>query len=357
MRRDMVEAFVNMKGVYLVKLDKQLDLKFASLNSHVYSVQQKINATAAAVFIIQNGIIVNEWYSGHHDQSSLSRRVDEQSQFNVGSIRKTYLALAVSILIDQGMIAGIDDEISVYIQGLDQEVVKGTTIRHLLTHTHGLNIVAGRLTRIFPAGSDWHYNNSGINLLTQLVYLTSGKNVAEMINQYVTVPYGLKETGWRTSRNEKLIYNVYENSHLLGPNTSDAGDQSNLFVSARELTFWGYIHLNKGYVSQNQVLPESAFERITSLQTPDSLSDYLPRQGFIWWLQHHSKKNEIGVKLPPGSFQTLGITGCACLVMPELNTVAVRMFNSLGNPEGYDYLDDIRNFGDRVVDCIERTSR
>ncbi|MFC4102317.1 hypothetical protein [Paenibacillus xanthanilyticus] len=43
--------------------------------------------------------------------------------------------------------------------------------------------------------------------------------------------------------------------------------------------------------------------------------------------------------------QMLGITGCACLVVPEYDAVVVRMYNQLRNPPGYDYLRDIRQFG------------
>lgn len=30
------------------------------------------------------------------------------------------------------------------------------------------------------------------------------------------------------------------------------------------------------------------------------------------------------------------------------------MFNSFGSPEGYDYLSDVRSFGDTVMNCLER---
>ncbi len=55
-----------------------------------------------------------------------------------------------------------------------------------------------------------------------------------------------------------------------------------------------------------------------------------------------------------GSFQILGYTGVTLLVIPEENLVAVRMFNSFGSPEGFDYLSDVRSFGNTVVDCLEK---
>lgn len=165
--------------------------------------------------------------------------------------------------------------------------------------------------------------------------------------------FNLNETGWRTENNEYLIYNYYEDKDTwVGPNDSKAGDQSNLFVSAKDLAMWGYIHLRKGCLSGNQILPISIFERVTTLQTPKALSKHFPRNGFIWWLQSDSPFNQLGENLPSCSYQVLGITGCACLVVPKYNAVVVRMYNQLRNPKGYDYLSDIRHFGNLANDLL-----
>ena len=46
----------------------------------------------------------------------------------------------------------------------------------------------------------------------------------------------------------------------------------------------------------------------------------------------------------------------ALLVIPEENVVAVRMFNRYGSSDGYDYLNDIRSFGDTVYKCSIKES-
>lgn len=66
-----------------------------------------------------------------------------------------------------------------------------------------------------------------------------------------------------------------------------------------------------------------------------------------------AKQNEIGDDVPHGSYQILGYTGVTLLVIPKYETVAVRMFNSWGSPLGYDYLEDVRAFGDWVVKCLD----
>ncbi|RED36652.1 serine hydrolase [Paenibacillus sp. VMFN-D1] len=325
---------------------------FQPLNDYVHQVQHRIGATAAAVYIIHKDTVVNEWYGGRHGSEPDSRPVDEKTQFNVASIRKTYLGLAISLLIEQGEIHSIDDAICRY---LDKDIPQAeeVTLRHLLTHTHGLTEMQGKLVREFPAGSDWAYRNTGIALLIELVHQLTGYPLSTYMQRNVFDLYGLHETGWRTEKREELIYNYYEVPDAwVGPNDSAAGDQSNLFASARDLARWGAIHMNKGNVGGDQLIPESVFGRIVSPQTPKSLPAHEPLNGFIWWLQRDTPLNQLGERLPGGAYQVLGITGCACLVIPEYDAVVVRMYNQLSNSEDYDYLADIRQFGNMAGDLL-----
>ncbi|MFS0615624.1 serine hydrolase domain-containing protein [Lederbergia ruris] len=143
---------------------------FRSLNDYVSKIQTEIGATAAATYIIKDGQVVNEWYSGRHDSSKESRIVDEHTQFNVGSIRKTYLALAISLLIEQGQIKSIDDEIASYVEAY-KDISEGVTLRHLLTHTHGLIEEEGKIKREFSPGESWEYTNTVFLLFLQQIIL------------------------------------------------------------------------------------------------------------------------------------------------------------------------------------------
>ncbi|TCZ69621.1 class A beta-lactamase-related serine hydrolase [Paenibacillus albiflavus] len=317
---------------------------FESINQYIFEIKNLISASAASVLIIQNGIIVNEWYSGYHENTKHSRKVDVQSQFNIGSIRKTYLGLAISLALFEGRIKSLNDSVSDYLDDLDDDVIADTTIRHLLTHTHGLY---SPLKRMFPAGTDWKYNNAGVNLLIRIVQKLFDQPLAKVIDEKVLRPYGLSETGWRKENSENL---VWVNESYAG----EQGGEANLFVSTRELGFWGYLHLTKGYYQGNQILPKPIIEEAVKIITPATLDETLPRNGFFWWVQDWPRNSsELGGQLPKGSFQSLGIYGNALLVIPKYNVVAVRMLNQTErNPTGYDYLRDIQTFGNMVSECI-----
>ena len=64
-------------------------------------------------------------------------------------------------------------------------------------------------------------------------------------------------------------------------NSSNIGDERNLYVNARELAYWGNLHLNKGIFEGTSILPQDIFELTTSVQSPNSLPRELPRSGFL----------------------------------------------------------------------------
>lgn len=310
-----------------------------------------MSSSAGAAVIMQNGEIVWEWYSGYQSYRPGARRVNEDSQFNVASSRKTYIAFAVAYALFHRKIRSIDDKVADYIPDLSG--IEGRRIRHLLTHTHGLQEEDGKIVQIFTEGTNWKYNNTGVNLLVKIIEHTTGKTVSEILQQNVFNPLGFSQTGWKTYKEDNLIFNVHEDTDILGPNDSSRGDQSNLFTSAREFAHWGNLHLNKGNANGYQLLSASFFNDLTAIQSPESLPRSLPTQGFFWWVQgeHTSPMSEIGELVPPGAFQVLGFTGCACLVIPAFNVVAVRMLNQTGQNQhpDFDYLTEIRQFGDLVT--------
>ncbi|MBV6712524.1 serine hydrolase domain-containing protein [Paenibacillus chitinolyticus] len=317
---------------------------FSPLNQYVLEVKEKIEASAAAVYILHRGTVVNEWYSGTHGFSPGSRAVGADSRFNVASVRKTYLGFAVSLAIYEGRIGGLDDPVSDYMADPDGALLAGTTIRHLLTHTHGL---ASPQKRIFPPGADWAYNNVGVNLLIRMIGEVFGKPLAQLLNEKVFRPGGFTETGWSKHKTDGLVW-------LNEAYSSDEGTDINMFVSARELAFWGQLHLSKGMWNGMQLVPRPVWEQTAEIISPEGLGEALPRNGFFWFVQDRPRSlTELGHELPAGSYQSLGSTGCACLVIPEKEAVAVRMYNQTGpNPGGYNYLDDIRTFGNTVYDCL-----
>lgn len=140
------------------------------------------------------------------------RRATDTSSYRIGSITKTFTALAVLRLVEQGRLK-LDDPIDKYLGGLP---VPGVTIRHALNHTSGLPDHEGvaveqwlakrvPITREFvedavrkgpsrAVGQTWDYNNAGFHLLGLVIEKISGESYASFVKREISDPLQLRAT-------------------------------------------------------------------------------------------------------------------------------------------------------------------
>jgi CubicO group peptidase (beta-lactamase class C family) len=234
--------------------------------------------------------------------------------------------------------------------------MSGITLRHLLTHTHGLRTNADKeLYNHFPAGQGWDYRDENIRMLVEVVRRTTGKTVAQISAEQVFTPMRFTNSGWKTEPHEDLVQTVIDPNKEPSWELRDSpdGDKPNMFATTRELALWGYLNLKKGFIGGEKILPADIVNWTTTLQSPVLSNLDLPRNSFLWQVQDEpAKQSEIGLTVPKGSFQILGIMNQTLLVVPEFDLVVVRMLNRLGNPPGYDYLQDVKSFGDIATQCV-----
>ncbi|MEC5425255.1 serine hydrolase domain-containing protein [Virgibacillus sp. C22-A2] len=335
-------------------IDEKKNKRFDLVVSNVRKTSEEVDCSGASAFIIHNDKIVTEEYWGEHSKEPNARPIQKDTQFHVASVRKSYIGFAVAFAVNEGYIGSIDDSILKYLPLNKMQILNGTTIRHLLTHTHGLKSVNGEITREFQAGKNWAYRGIGINILTQIVKNTTGKSVAEIVINKALKPLNLMETGWYSEINEKLVDVIRQpNDKSWTTSNSTDGDKMNMYVSPRDLAKWGYFHLKQGYVNGKQIIANKTIDMATSLQSPSLLDTELPQNGYLWFVKDlPARKTEIGQLVPKCSYQILGYTGVTLLVIPQHNLVAVRAFNSFGSPDGFDYLADVRKFGDTIMTCL-----
>jgi CubicO group peptidase (beta-lactamase class C family) len=148
----------------------------------------------------------------------LNARVTSETVFEIGSITKQFTATAIMMLVEEGRI-DLDEKISKYLAGIP-EAWDGVTIRHLLTHSSGIQnylLVPGlfeatarsgqthdEIARLFfarlqvldfPPGQTWAYSNTGYLLLGNVIEKVSGKSYWEFLDERIFKPLEM-----RTSR-------------------------------------------------------------------------------------------------------------------------------------------------------------
>jgi CubicO group peptidase (beta-lactamase class C family) len=161
-----------------------------------------------AVAVSQHGkVIVNRAYGS----ADLERDVQlsPSSIFDIGSVRKQFVAAAVLLLVVEGRLS-LSDDIRKHFPEMPDYGHK-ITVDHLLTHTSGirdwlgLRPLAGGNADIstlilrqrglnFAPGEEWSYSNSGYVLLTDLVARTSGMSFPDFTRKRLFEPLGMKTT-------------------------------------------------------------------------------------------------------------------------------------------------------------------
>ncbi|WP_246234711.1 serine hydrolase domain-containing protein [Bacillus aquiflavi] len=338
----------------MMKIAKNLSNQFDSVILHVRQTHHLLSASGSAVIVIHNDKVVTEEYIGRHSKSVHARPITEDSQFHVASVRKSYIGFAAAYSIYKGYISSIDDPVTKYLSIDNDGTLSGTTIRHLLTHTHGLRNKNGKIIREFIPGESWAYHGVGTDLICEIIKNTTDKTISEIVSNEVFKPLGLKASNWYAVKNEKLVEVIREREdpHWKTFQQTD-GSKMNMYVSALELAYWGYFHLNEGFINNKQIVPKDIIRLATSLQSPPLKDHTLPQNGFFWFVKDlPTTKTEIGELVPKGSYQILGYTNTAVLVIPQHEVVAVCMLNRFGSPKGYQYLKNIRAFGDTVMKCL-----
>jgi len=146
------------------------------------------------------------------------------SLFQIGSMTKVWTATVVLQLVDEGRL-DLDAPIIDVLPELrlkDEEAEKGITMRHLLTHTGGIDgdlftdtgrgddvlekyvATLSEANQNHPLGATWSYCNSGFSLAGRVIEKITDLTWDQAIQQRLIAPLGLKHTG--TLPEEALLF-------------------------------------------------------------------------------------------------------------------------------------------------------
>ncbi|MCB9838007.1 MAG: beta-lactamase family protein [Phycisphaeraceae bacterium] len=130
---------------------------------------------------------------------------------NIRSMTKTITGAAAQILIDRGQLA-LDDKVSKYIPGFDNDSARDITVFELLTHRSGLPLsaittdinqypsllemasAAGQMELEAEPGSKFWYSDAGTDTLGAVVEVASGAPLNEFVTKEIIEPLGLRDT-------------------------------------------------------------------------------------------------------------------------------------------------------------------
>lgn len=234
------------------------------------------------------------------------RDATPDTQYRIGSITKTFTAVAVMQLYAAGQL-DLDDRLEQHVDG----VANGTpTLRRLLSHLSGLQREAGEMfvTGESPTeeqliasmaeiefvsrpGEQHHYSNLAFALLGQVVARTTGRPYIDYVTERIIEPLGLTRTTWLPQAPQARGYLVDEYARTVWdePETDMAGTAAagQLWSTVEDLVRWGsFLAEGREGVLDAKVVDEMWFPQVM----------YLPDEWILGWglgLQLHNQEGGI----------------------------------------------------------------
>jgi CubicO group peptidase (beta-lactamase class C family) len=187
------------------------ELPVEELRARIRAVQREKRLPSLVGAIFHRGELVWSEAVGLADVEA-ERPVTVEDQFRIGSITKTFVAVAIMQLRDEGALT-LDDPLRRHVEEAPQS---GVTIRRLLAHSAGLqrepvgNVWAtldlpdreeflaslAESEQVLAPGLAHHYSNLAFVLLGDVVARLRGEIVEEAIEARVVRPLGLERTSW-----------------------------------------------------------------------------------------------------------------------------------------------------------------
>ncbi len=189
---------------------------FAAIDAYVDTQMRELRIPGLALGIVQGDQIVHLKGFGIADPSG--RPVTPQTPFMIGSVTKSFTALAVMQLVEQGKV-DLDAPVQRYLpwfQVADPDASAQITVRHLLNMTSGLSGATGkqfqasrdmradaleRQTRWLstaqltqPVGATFQYSNANLWPLGMLIQTVSGQPYDVYIQQHILAPLEMRQS-------------------------------------------------------------------------------------------------------------------------------------------------------------------
>ena len=197
-----------------------------------------------------DSVLYSRCYGWANRQFKISNT--DSTRFLIGSITKTFTALAILLLEKEGLLQ-LTDSLSTYFPHFPRS--EEVNIQQLLTHRSGIKDYhefpdwreKGRLIQspfetlndvsrdpfLFNPGEHFSYSNTGYILLGLIIEQVSGLSFEDYIQQAILNPLNLKNTGIIT--NDKWVANL----------------ASGYSTNPREIHIADYIHYNQPFSSGN----------------------------------------------------------------------------------------------------------
>jgi len=283
---------------------------FSELDRFITSGMEQTDMPGIAVSIIEDGDVL--FSKGYGIASNDGRPVTDKTQFQIGSGSKSFTALAILQLVDEGRLE-LDRPIRDYIPDFrpsDQQRSSEITTRHLLTHRSGLSAIDGNryqyeryaesdtlaiaIDRFNSArlrtdpGQKFEYSNANYAILGHLLEVIDNASFEDIIDSRIFQPLGMTRSYvQRHPIDQSLEASGYR--HFFGMNLETRFTSSRMMAPAN-----GVVSTVEDLGKYLTALSKAETDML-SPYSRDAMFAGLPAfkntdYGFGWGIERHSEK-------------------------------------------------------------------
>jgi CubicO group peptidase (beta-lactamase class C family) len=267
------------------------------LNAANWTIRLRDLAAEARV----TGAVLGIWHNGEEVRAACGVLnagtgvpVTIDSLFQLGSITKLWTATMIMQLVDEGLLT-LDTTVAEALPGVRLGVQPGRgaaasriTVRHLLTHTSGVDgdlftdtgrgddcveryvdLLAG-VPIVFPAGAAYSYSNSGYVLLGRIIEVLDGQSWDESLRARLAGPLALTKTV--TLPEEAILHRAAAGHHGSGMPVQawnlprSVGPAALVTATVADLLTFARLHLDEGVAPDGKQLISEA--SVAAMQVP-----------------------------------------------------------------------------------------
>lgn len=267
-------------------------------------------STVYAMVTAKDGVLIDEYYQDGYD---------ETSSFDLHSCSKSFTSALVGIALEQGLIGSIDDPLSDYLPQvleLPDTDKQQLTLRHLLTHTTGLEwyewgggtsnweefrsapnwveYILGQ-SLVTQPGERFNYGTGATHLMAAALEQAVGTDALSFGKEHLFGPLGMESVQWGTDP-QGII---------------DGGN--GIRITARDAARFGQLYLEGGVWNGEQLISKEWLEQSTTAQN-NGAGDGTGSYGLSWWVRSFNGYD---------TYYAFGAWGQYIFVVPELDLVTV----------------------------------
>lgn len=254
--------------------------------------------------IVLDGKLVFTGNGGYLDITT-KNPVTSQSMFRIASMSKSFTAMAIVKLRDEGKLS-LDDTVAKYIPELKgQQLTKDApiiTIRDLMTHSGGfpqddpwgdrqladteeelLALIKKGLNFSNVTGLHYEYSNLGFTMLGYIIHKVSGKPYSQYIAENIWKPLGMNEAEWEYSKvpatslakGHRWINNNWRDEPLL--HDGIYGSMGGMITSLSSFSKYMALHMNAWPPSNDMETGPIKRSSIREMHQPHRFSSLNPQ--------------------------------------------------------------------------------